>query len=836
MKAFLSHSSRDKAIVTAVADELGAANIELDSDTFDRGIINVAAIQEALKRSTLYVLFLTKDALASGAVRYEALVAQELFARGIFDQFLVICLDEEAFASAEEQWKAFNFVRKAGGAPSIGRLIQHHLLAIRATQKGANQPFVGRTAQLHDTKDKLIDPTTSKLRALYVSGITGIGRRTFSRHLFRDVYPAVLSVFPEITIERLDGYEEIYRKLSERLSPLTTLSSWRARVTGFALADENGKTALITQLLSNLILSRETVVITDHGGLLDGDGGFQPPLKHIIQQLHYQRRPSIIFIAQRMVPFGRRRETDGILYCSLPSLAPTEVRQLVAFLLRDAGVEYTAEELTRLVQFCDGHPFNANFLVEAIKEYTLPVVLGDPSEITQWKRRRANEFLRDLRFSDQELTILAALKDFSTLDFDLLSQVVGARSEEVSRAISRLMDYHIIETAGDTFLIAPPMRDAVERDQRFSLTPDRHRQMLNAISDQLKATNEDAVVSLSLVEAGVLAALQEGRELSPLFSSFLLPSHLVWLARRRYNAQNNQEAIRLAREALEGRQRLSLAGKVEACRFLCLAAARRGQKDEFDYGVQVLKTVALEPWPRSELNFLLGFNARINGRVPDAEKYFRLAYRDSPRNFHAARELASCCLIRGNHDEAEKFAREAFEIAQDNAYILDILLSVLIRSDRLRVKHAEPEIQTLFDRLKQAGEEHGRSFYATRRAEYELRWGSVDVACKLIDEAVRQSPGIFNVHALRAEIYLERGNNTIALEEIRKLQDMVYRNPSGERLTNLRPYLVLESSYKAATGDFDGAKDIYRNRDVFTEQEGSAEVRKLEIEQGYRHR
>jgi TIR domain len=77
MKAFLSHSSRDKAIITAVADELGAANVELDSETFDRGIINIAAIQEALKRSNLYVLFLTKDALASGAVRYEAILAQE---------------------------------------------------------------------------------------------------------------------------------------------------------------------------------------------------------------------------------------------------------------------------------------------------------------------------------------------------------------------------------------------------------------------------------------------------------------------------------------------------------------------------------------------------------------------------------------------------------------------------------------------------------------------------------------------------------------------------------------------------------------------------------------
>jgi Flp pilus assembly protein TadD len=834
MKAFLSYSSRDKGTVEAVADELGAANVELDSQTFDRGILNVTAIQNALKRADLYVLFLTKDALESRIVRYEALLAQELFAQGIVERFLVVCLDEEAFASAEQQWKAFNFVRRALGVQSIVRLIQHDLIAIRAKQKGGKHPFVGRTTELHDAKEQLIDPQSSKMRGLYISGYTGIGRHTFARHLFRDVYPAVLSVFPEITIERLDGYEEIYRKLSERLSPFATLSAWRARVAGFAAADENGKVDLIIQLLKNLMEAREAIFVTDTGGLLDGDGGFQVPLKKTISRMQPQNRPSVIFIAQRMVKFGRRKEVTGIVYCSLPSLMPDDIRQLIGFLLRDADIAYTSEELNRLVQLCEGHPFNAHFLIEAIKEYTLPVVLGDPSDITKWKRRRANEFLQDLTFSDEEKKIVGTLRDFTALDFATLSQALGTKIDEVSKAMSRLMDYHLVETLADTFLIAPPMRDAVDRDPRFDLAPDQHRRVLRAISDQLIAANDDTTVSMSMVEAGVLATLQEGKELPDLFSAFLLPSHLVWLARRWYDQKNNIEAIRLARSALGGRERLSPAGKVEACRILCLAAARRAQDDEFRFGIQILKSIAGEPWSRSNLNFLLGFNARMHGNLPEAEKYFRLAYEDSPRNFSAARELAAICLLRDN-DDAEKFAREAFDIAPDNPYLLDILLSVLIRSDRARVEKAQSEIDGLFARL-QAGEELGRSFYTTRRAEYELRWGSLDEACKLIDDAVTQSPTIFNVHALRAQIYLERGNHSIAHDELKKLYAMVYRDKTGERLTNLRAYLVLEASYYAATGDFRRAKAIYTNRNVFTEQEGLAETRKLETEEAYKRK
>lgn len=51
MKAFLSHSSRDKGVVEQVADTLGRANAELDSATFDQGILNTKAIQNALARS-----------------------------------------------------------------------------------------------------------------------------------------------------------------------------------------------------------------------------------------------------------------------------------------------------------------------------------------------------------------------------------------------------------------------------------------------------------------------------------------------------------------------------------------------------------------------------------------------------------------------------------------------------------------------------------------------------------------------------------------------------------------------------------------------------------------
>jgi predicted Zn-dependent protease len=224
----------------------------------------------------------------------------------------------------------------------------------------------------------------------------------------------------------------------------------------------------------------------------------------------------------------------------------------------------------------------------------------------------------------------------------------------------------------------------------------------------------------------------------------------------------------------------------------------------------------------------------MRGRVPEAENFFRAAYDDSPGNFSAAHEIASICLARGNLTDAELFARQAFGSTPDNAYVLDILLRILMARDQQDATKNDQEISLLFDRLKLVGEEEGRSFYTTRRAEYELKFGSLDEACKLIDGAVAKTPGIFNVHALRAEIYLERGNKAIARDEISTMRGIVYRRNSTERLTNLRPFLEIESSYYAAIDDFEKAKAAYRKEGVFTAAEAADAIRRIEIEQSFK--
>jgi TIR domain len=88
MKAFLSHSSKDKGFVEGVAGLLRPGTYEIDSLTFDKGAINSQAILTALNRSDLFCLFLSSASASSAYVDFETLLGLEFFASGKEDQTL----------------------------------------------------------------------------------------------------------------------------------------------------------------------------------------------------------------------------------------------------------------------------------------------------------------------------------------------------------------------------------------------------------------------------------------------------------------------------------------------------------------------------------------------------------------------------------------------------------------------------------------------------------------------------------------------------------------------------------------------------------------------------
>jgi len=93
-RAFLSHATVDKHFVEIVARKLGRQRVQYDSWAFENGQEFTTAIQEALSRSGVFVLFASKAAIESLWVRFEVNEGAELLRSGLMKSTLVLIIDD----------------------------------------------------------------------------------------------------------------------------------------------------------------------------------------------------------------------------------------------------------------------------------------------------------------------------------------------------------------------------------------------------------------------------------------------------------------------------------------------------------------------------------------------------------------------------------------------------------------------------------------------------------------------------------------------------------------------------------------------------------------------
>lgn len=831
MRAFLSHSSRDKGFVEAVADNLKPGTFELDSLTFDSGQVNSQAIISALKRSDLFVLFLSNASANSSYVDFETLLGTELLAQGQIGRFLAICLDESSFAIASSTTRYFNVVRRSLSPESAARLIQGALVAAALDTGSIRHPFVGREEELLELEKQISDPEREVTKAIYVSGNYGSGRRTVARKVYQNQFPHVGSVFPEISFVEFAGLDELHRAVLSAIRPSITAAQLRTHLTAFAVSDEAEKLRQIAELLDGLLASREAAFVVDNGGLLAEDGQFRPEVSQLLDRLSGRPHPPVAFISPRMMPSKYRRQSD-VAYAGIRSLKPDESARLASRLMKDASLSFTPDQLEDVVALADGHPFNFYRLMDEAKERGAAAFLADPGDFINWKHRQSSEYLARVSLSRDDGAILGLLRLLPSLDFSAVVEALPIEAEKISSALLRLGSLHVVENVGDNFLVSPALRVAVEKDSRIGLAADQQTRALSVLAKSLQVRIDDGSAAVALIDSAIISAIEANADNTSFAAAFLLPSHYVWLAKRNYDQRRFEECIRLGKLALRGASRLSSAAFIAACRFMCLAAARLGDGETFDEGIGRLRGRANDPLAKSNVAFLRGFNARMHGNLPQAETHFREAYSLSNGNISAAREIAAISLVRRNLGAAEEFARRALAYAPTNPYLVDILISVLIRKLG-RSAAGNPEVRELFDRLERVGDEDGRSFYTTRRAELEHLWGDNALARKLIDEAIHKTPSIFDAHRIRAEILLKEGNSSKAGEDISWMRERINSRDSSERRSNYRLFLEVEARYLTEIGQFSAAKALFDDRTVFTDEEREAGKKEVEIVQSY---
>lgn len=831
LRAFLSHSSADKDFVERVAETLRPGTYELDAITFDAGLVNSDAIRTALQRSDLFCLFLSERSAHSAYVEFETLLGIEFLARGGISRFIAICLDDVAFNLAKENVKFYNIVRKSLSPEAAARLIQGQLISASSRADDFGHPFIGREEELKVLDDQVSDHRRPSIKSIYISGNAGTGRRAVASAFYASYFPHVGKVFPRIRLSPYDGPEELYKNILSELRPTITVGELRIHMNSFTLAKPDEKMRLVAQLLNSLLPSGEAALLLDEGGVLTEAGIFSPEISTMIGELEAYPHPPVTFISGRMVPNRYRVDRPEIAFLAVGALSWNASLRLISTLLKRHRIVIDTEQLEQLAKLSDAHPYNIYRVVDEVINKGLKLFLANPSEFVEWKHRQSSEYFSKVTLEINDTLVLALLKNIPELDFDTICKALSIKAAPLADNLQRLVLLHVLESDGDRFRISPAVRIAVERDPRIKMSATIQAEAMAAVAQTLSLRIEEGTAPVSLVDSAVLATIGSGSVATNLSAAFLLPSHYVWLAKLRYDQHQWTESIQFGLEALKGEARLSTSGLVAACRFLCLAAARTGEDGVFDNAIAKLKIRAKDDWAQSNVFYLDGFRQRMRGRLPTAQELFQKACDCYHGNISAMRELAAIALARGHLDKAEGLAREAYSYAQSNAYLVDMLLAILIRKRNSRERTSE--MDDLFMVLEKVGEEDGRSFYTTRRAEYEHLLGDNKMAASLIDQAVEKTPMIFEVRRLEAEIYLRAGNRNRADQAIQAMSRMMDDRRVYDRRSNYRLFLETKAKFFEESGRYEDAKKMFSDSNYFTPDECDEAVKKIEITQAF---
>jgi len=337
VKAFLCHSSKDKAFVHSVAKLLGISRCEYDEYSFEF-TLNTHALRRALQRCNLFVFFLSKDSIRSDFVAEELRAALEARASGLIRKVLIFSLDLTSHKVLPEWMREINVAYHISNAKSVSRKIEASLIAIEAESHARSSVNIPRDDDEKDLRRALsVSPANAPI-AIHAVGHYGIGRRTFLHKVLTALFPRTVTAFIEIPLYRYEGAEEFYRRLYEQ-HVVGSLEDAVRDFEQFGAMNLGEQAEKLANLLDELHQLGDFVIIDDQGGAYDEEGDYKPIFLELIKKLVGSSRPEIGFVQTRMMPQEYRAASPHSYHRFINRFSDEQIRELLSFTLKEPDLK-----------------------------------------------------------------------------------------------------------------------------------------------------------------------------------------------------------------------------------------------------------------------------------------------------------------------------------------------------------------------------------------------------------------------------------------------------------------------------------------------------------------
>jgi len=411
MKAFLSHSSKDKQLVRSVANKLGRQSCIFDEQAFSNGEEFKTSISRFLEDTSMFVLFASRNSLQSVWVNFEIEEAWFQKLRKNLNKSVVYLIDSSVDASRIPEWLGKARISRYNSAQLIARDIRHHLSEL--LQERQRPFFVNRTEEIREAEQALSPPDGSTPpRVVLIHGLPGIGRRALIRRIAPDFLNLHKSV--EIYAEDGDSIHDICVKIADKVEPYSTKERFNILFDKIMRLPEEKALERIVTNLEIMIENSEIPVFVDEGGLVDAEGFVQDSFRRILQRIEYGENIYAFLVSNRrpknildfFLPMVRVRQLD-----------PNSTKTLLLRLLSRETLQLDSSNLSQLADYVAGYPPSASLAVEQVKCYGIEVVLRDKGTFVRARSGVFIKYISDINLDEFEKDILRILMVYAPLPF-----------------------------------------------------------------------------------------------------------------------------------------------------------------------------------------------------------------------------------------------------------------------------------------------------------------------------------------------------------------------------------------------------------------------------------
>lgn len=754
IKAFISHSSAQKDFAQELVNKIGRDYCKIDCFDFEPAYKSIDEIFRAIDSCTIFVLLISREALASEWVQKEIYKAKDKLTTGQLEQFWPYIIDSSLSLEDVPSWmvkeECFNlkyFVSPEMLRKDIEQKIRRLIWRENPKIMARETAIIGRSTENEAFENKRYSNRGRNLRGLIISGRNGVGKDAFARQCLyklgkpKEIEPYRISLDVKESIENFIIYLNLYCRLYSTLELEIILSS-----------APKDKAKVAVKLLNKLYDSQTVVFVEDNMACVLPNRDVSEWLIDIIEDPELNKQIGL-FIKSCISP-------NSYVESDYPKLAHIQLLPLNKNDRKKLFYQYA--EYFDLTDIADS---DVNFFVDKL--------LQSPSQILNAVEACANKGVRAAKqdidhlillgtkkmkplldmFMNEELSkhILIILSTFEFVSFDFLDKVFEEQYQDVQKIISKMMVYGIVSTFGpsDSFVrLDHFISDYVKRN-RIPLPSDLAEYVMEVAESSV--ITADVTEDVSLYLFNVKQSIINGRCDN---KAFLVPSIVIKSLMDVYNTHNYRMVIKICDNVANDLHSYYKDIHREISYWACLALCRMAKKNERSANRFWTEIKNIDG---ADEEFLKGFFFRNQGEYAKAEKYYRQTLIYSPNMQRAKRELVTVLLCQKSFDEALSLAKENYEKDSENTYHIHAYFRCLVQKHNLGREDIHI-IENLMLAVQNSYSTKKEELYAAMNIEYQAYVKKLNVPkmLQLISE---------NLHIYKDSMDVRRASNEYKLRQ-----------------------------------------------------------------------